>query len=733
MAAQDTYIPSPSTRLMVPGFILFALVSVGTVRGPSLMSSDGIGSAIIVAAPLILATYALTAIVMAGRAGVDLSIGPLIGFINVGLIKLVEAGVIESPIAVFLYAMAVGVAYQLLMGLIIVYVRVQPIIVSLSGYLALVGLNLLILPRPGGVAPDWMMSWGSGTSIFSPVLAIIVVATLAWYAIARSAFFGHLRLMGSDERAAYTSGVKINIVRLGAHCIAGVYAGLAAICFTSLISSGDPTQGTTYTLMAVTALVLGGASLSGGRGGATGSLLGALNIYLITYLLATFNFGNVQSYVTDLSYGTMLVGSLLINSALPQIQRAARYLSPALFFAILASIGAGVILHATIDGGAKTAAADAAASVLAPAATAADAVAAQVGSGVMLVVLGLVALAYLVSLLVRFPRAPMVCLTVIIAIVGLGLIFHPAGAGETAPATMRASSYALDTFTLDGGATGVVATPASTPLTGVVTAIVLILGVVTLGSVIITLNLFDAHAMNPATLRVVILAAIGLGALVLVTLAWTGAGSAGALFGRQGLTLAVAGVILFVLMWSPIQGRLQNIATVYIVVFGIIALGSLYFSATTPSATQMPQGVESSLRAFMATPPVVLPVIGGEPAAVTPPAKPAERSSSLFQLSYSLFVMLTLQFALWLAMRGRSSLRQAVTFGYTIVGAVLAWGGLFAVADVSLTVILVTAAAAIVTAPLVWRAFASYAKSFDTTDTLIEAVGGSGRKREARP
>ena len=218
----------------------------------------------IVVAPLVLATYALTVIVMAGRASVDLSIGPLIGFINVGMIQLYSAGFMESPIAFFLYAMGVGVVYQLLVGLIIIFVRVQPIIVSLSGYLALVGLNLVIMPRPGGVAPDWMFPWGSGTTIFSATLVILVVATIAWYIIARTAFFGHLRMMGSDERAAYTSGVHINFVRLGAHAIGGVYAGLAAITFTSLISSGDPTQGTTYTLMAVTALVLGGASLAGG-------------------------------------------------------------------------------------------------------------------------------------------------------------------------------------------------------------------------------------------------------------------------------------------------------------------------------------------------------------------------------------------------------------------------------------------------------------------------------------
>ncbi len=217
----------------------------------------------------------------------------------------------------FLYAIAVGVLYQLLVGLIIVYVRVQPIIVALSGYLALSGLNLVILPRPGGVAPDWMFDWGAGTTIISPPLIMVVVATAAWLLFTRSAFYTHLRLMGSDERAAYTSGVRITAVRLGAHVIAGIFAGLSALAFTSLISSGDPNQGTTYTLIAVTALVLGGASLVGGRASIFGALLGAVNLYLITFVLATFNFGAVQSFVTDLAYGTILVVSLLITIALP--------------------------------------------------------------------------------------------------------------------------------------------------------------------------------------------------------------------------------------------------------------------------------------------------------------------------------------------------------------------------------------------------------------------------------
>ncbi len=342
--------------LLMPISLFFALLALAVLRAPSLMTSAGIGSAIIVATPLILATYALMASAISGRGTVDLSVGPLIGFVNVTLIQFSSAGLLESPIAVFLYAIFVGALYQLIFALIVIYVRVQPIIVSLSGYLALTGINLVILPRPGGVAPAFMAEWGYGTSIFSPVLVMLVLASAAWLLFTATAFYTHLRLMGSDERAAYTAGVPITIVRIGAHLISGAFAGLAAIAFTALISSGDPSQGTTYTLIAVTALVLGGASLAGGRGGVFGSALGALNLYLITFVLATFNFGAVQSFVTNLAYGSILVLSLLLTLLIPVIQRYIRNFSPLLYFVALAVVVMGVILHATFDYAAFTAA-----------------------------------------------------------------------------------------------------------------------------------------------------------------------------------------------------------------------------------------------------------------------------------------------------------------------------------------------------------------------------------------
>jgi ribose transport system permease protein len=301
--------------LAVPGLLFVVLLAAVALRSPTLFTGAGLAGAILVSAPLILATLALTPIVMAGRGSVDLSVGPLLGFINVTLVAWLVGNGITNPVVIFAWAMGLGAAWQVLQALVIIHVRVAPIIVALSGYLVLSGVNLMIMSRPGGLAPDWMMGWGGGTatSVFSPVFFLVVAALLLWALVRQTGFYTQLRMVGSDERMAYTSGVRIGAVRILAHLLGGVFVGLAAIAYTALISSGDPTQAATYTLQAVTALVLGGASLAGGRGGAIGSLLGALNIFLISYLLGSFNFGMMSGFVTQLAFGLILVASLLIS------------------------------------------------------------------------------------------------------------------------------------------------------------------------------------------------------------------------------------------------------------------------------------------------------------------------------------------------------------------------------------------------------------------------------------
>ncbi|WP_420394508.1 ABC transporter permease [Acuticoccus sp.] len=331
--------------LLVPIALLGVLLSTAVIRGPNLVTQTGVGSAIIVAAPLILATYALMALAIAGRGTVDLAVGPLLAFVNVSIVRLNDLGLVTTPIGVFALALGIGALYQVLFALIIITVRVQPIIVALSGFLALSGINLVILPRPGGTAPEWMFEWGFGITIFTPILAIVVLATGGWLLFTLTPFYQNLRLMGYDERAAFTSGVRTNGVRIGAHVIAGIFVGLGAICYTGLIGSGDPTQGTTLTLTAITAVVLGGVSLAGGRGNVIGALLGAINLFLIGYVLATFNFGAIQAFVTQLAYGLILVLSLLLTLLVPILARSISFISPYSAAMALGTVVLSIMLH----------------------------------------------------------------------------------------------------------------------------------------------------------------------------------------------------------------------------------------------------------------------------------------------------------------------------------------------------------------------------------------------------
>jgi ribose transport system permease protein len=297
-----------------PAALLVVLLLLAAVQGTNLYSSTGVAGAVASAAPLILATLAITPVAIAGQGGVDLSIGPLMAFINVTTVHWLVANGVTSPVLVIGFAVGMGMLFGAVNGLLIGLLRVQPVIVTLSGFLVLSGLNLVILPQPGGTVPDWMASWGTSTAILSPLAGLVLAALVVWWAIGRTSLFHNIRLAGANERTAYASGVPLLAVRVGAHVVGGFFGGLAGLSYAALISSADPTQGSSYTLFAVTALVLGGVSLGGGLGGATGAVLGAVDIFMIGYVLATFDFGASASFVVQLAYGAVLVVTLAAGS-----------------------------------------------------------------------------------------------------------------------------------------------------------------------------------------------------------------------------------------------------------------------------------------------------------------------------------------------------------------------------------------------------------------------------------
>lgn len=302
-----------------PGVLCLLLLGVAYLRADYLFTSAGAGGAIVTAAPLILAAMAITPTALAGQ-GVDLSVGPVLIFVNVVLVRFLFERGVNAPWKVVACALALGLAVQMLQAAVILLARIDPVIVTLGSFLVFAGLDLVILPQSSGVAPDWLAGWGAGRAVVSPLALVLVLVFVAWFLLSRTALFTALRITGANVRTAYVSGLPVTAIRLFAHAVSGVLVGAAGLAYTGLIGSGNPGQGTAFTLTAVTALVLGGTSLAGGRGGALGSVLAAIAVFLISYVLGTFSFQQYSAFVVQLANGLVLTAALLMGGVLPQVR-----------------------------------------------------------------------------------------------------------------------------------------------------------------------------------------------------------------------------------------------------------------------------------------------------------------------------------------------------------------------------------------------------------------------------
>lgn len=303
-----------SVEVMSPALLCIALLITLGFRFPQLYTSNGLAGALTASAPLILTVLAMTPIAISSPGGVDLSVGPFVAFLNVGIVHWLISNGHGSPFIVFAFAISVGIGFQLIQGLLIGALRLQPVIVTLAGYLVFSGLNLVVLPQPGGTVPNWLANWGAATSVNTPELYLLVACFVAWALFSRTTFARNVRLVGGNDKTAWVSGVSPVLVRVGAHVVAGVFLGVAGITLTGLLQSADPTQGASQTLMAVTALIVGGVSLSGGQGRAFGAVLGAIDIFLIGYVIGTLNLGSSASFVSNLIYGAVLIAALFVGS-----------------------------------------------------------------------------------------------------------------------------------------------------------------------------------------------------------------------------------------------------------------------------------------------------------------------------------------------------------------------------------------------------------------------------------
>jgi ABC-type sugar transport system ATPase subunit/ribose/xylose/arabinose/galactoside ABC-type transport system permease subunit len=212
-------------------------------------------------------------------AGIDLSVGPLAGLVVViGSFFETNAHNVGAIIAGFVVMIAVSLAVGLLNGTMVQFARFTPIVATLVTYIAIQGVSLLLRPfQAGYISFDIINAVNHSIGPVAVAFLLAVVAAVALERGLHRARWGrNIRAVGSDAPAAFRLGVRPAVTVIGAYVASALFACVGGVLLMAQIGVGDPTQGVNYTLASVTAVVLGGTSIFGGRGSFIGALFGAV-------------------------------------------------------------------------------------------------------------------------------------------------------------------------------------------------------------------------------------------------------------------------------------------------------------------------------------------------------------------------------------------------------------------------------------------------------------------------
>jgi ribose transport system permease protein len=292
--------------------VLIASVLALMAVNPNPLGYFDISSISASATTLALAAIGETVVILAG--GLDLSAGAVVSLVNVVLVT--QLGTTEmDPVFYGLLASGVAIGLGALIGAIngffIGYLRLQPIIVTLATMFVAQGAALLVLQYPGGefdyefsmllvgdVVPGWLPA---------PPL-VIAIAIVIWLLLRSTRLGIAIYAVGSDPAAAATNRVNVAATRFWAFTAAGAFYGAAGLFVTANSGAGDPLIGATMLLKVFAAVVLGGTLIGGGRGGAVGTVFGALTLTIIVNL---FLVAGIRTYYVPIVEGLVLLLAVL--------------------------------------------------------------------------------------------------------------------------------------------------------------------------------------------------------------------------------------------------------------------------------------------------------------------------------------------------------------------------------------------------------------------------------------
>lgn len=268
-------ISNDALRVLVPAFSFAALLAAVFWLQPRTMSYLGLNLLFNLAVPIALATIAQMLIIAIND--LDLSIGTFVSFVACVAATYLR----DDPlVGVLILAAAIGV-YALVGALI--YLRDLPsIVVSLGMSFVWGGLAVLLLPSPGGSAPDWVRSVMTVRPPFLPmaIVASVLIALVAHLIVMRSAFGVALRGVGGNARSVSRAGWSVLRIRAATYALAGLFAVLAGVALVGLTTSADANIALRYTLLSIAGVILGGGEFTGGRISPVGAVIGALTLTL---------------------------------------------------------------------------------------------------------------------------------------------------------------------------------------------------------------------------------------------------------------------------------------------------------------------------------------------------------------------------------------------------------------------------------------------------------------------
>jgi ribose transport system permease protein len=292
--------------LGAPALLLaVAVVAAAAVLSRDVLSAGNLGNLINRVLPLALVGLGETLALLAGR--IDLSVGAVISLSTV-ILATTSAWLGWFSVPLTLVA---GLACGALNAAGVRLLRVDALITTLAVAAIVEGAALLLLPTPGGEVDYsyYDAFYGRDLPLGWPLATIVFVFAIAFVALGYTRFGRRLYAIGSDRRAAFASGVDVGNVETAAFLLSGLLAAAAGVAVGVKILSGDPHIGDSFTLDAVSAAVLGGVALSGGRAGALGALAGAASLILIGN---AFNLLELNPNLQQIAKGVIFLAALTL-------------------------------------------------------------------------------------------------------------------------------------------------------------------------------------------------------------------------------------------------------------------------------------------------------------------------------------------------------------------------------------------------------------------------------------